>query len=99
MNKELFFKLMEVALQDPQRVLKAFKKETLEESKPEKPDRPSRLTADKLKELRLMTPRQIAAIYKYGKVHTIIDDDPAAFKELRWMTQGQLEALFGKEDE
>lgn len=54
------------------------------------------LTANKLHELRFMSPRQLAAVYKYGAVQTKIVDDPDAYHELRWMTEAQLQAIFGK---
>jgi len=55
------------------------------------------LTANKLHELRFMSPRQLAAVYKYGAVQTKIVDDPDAYHELRWMTEAQLQAIFGKD--
>ena len=66
-------------------------------SEPEE-KKPIRLTAEKLKEIRWMTARQIEAICHNGKVPFVIDDDVEAFKQLRWMTQNQLEALFGKDE-
>ena len=65
----------------------------------EKPveNKPQLLTANKLQELKWMSPRQLASIYQYGKIKTHIDDDPEAFKQLKWMSPSQLEAIFGKE--
>lgn len=60
-------------------------------------DKPQLLTANKLQELKWMSPRQLASIYQYGKVKTHIDDDPEAYKQLKWMSPSQLEAIFGKE--
>lgn len=65
---------------------------------PEK-KKPVMLTAEKLKEIRWMSIRQIETIYKNGKVPVTIEDTPEAYRELRWMTTGQLEALFGKQEE
>lgn len=61
--------------------------------------KPIRLTAAKLNEIRWMTARQIETIYKRGKVPFVIDDDPKAYNQLRWMTQNQLEALFGSTED
>lgn len=63
----------------------------------EKEEKPELLTADKLQQLRWMAPRELAVIYAYGKKKTHIDDDPAAYQQLRWFSQGQLEAIFGKD--
>lgn len=67
-----------------------------EEPKPEQ--KPVLLTAAKLQELRWMTSRQIAVLYKHGKVPVKIEDSPKAYQQLRWMSSNQLEALFGKEE-
>ena len=56
------------------------------------------LTADKLREIRWMTERQIDAIYKHGKKPVKIDETPESYRELRWMTEGQLECLFGRRE-
>ena len=57
---------------------------------------PIRLTADKLREIRWMSAKQIFTIYQGGKTKFVVDDSPDAYRELRWMDQDQLEALFGK---
>ena len=69
----------------------------VKEAKENQETKPQLLTADKLKELRWMNPRQLASIYQYGKVPTHIADDSEAYKQLRWFTEGQLQAIFGKD--
>ena len=63
----------------------------------EEDNKPQVLTAEKLLQLRWMSPSQLAAIYRYGKVKTHISDDPDAYRMLRWMTESQLQAIFGKD--
>lgn len=67
-------------------------------AKEETDEQPVYLTADKLREIRWMTEKQIDTIYKHGKKPVKIEDAPEAYRELRWMTAGQLECLFGRSD-
>lgn len=66
---------------------------------PKEPEPPILLTAEKLNEIRWMTEKQIETIYRHGKVPVKIDDNPKAYQQLRWMTPGQLKALFGEDCE
>ena len=63
----------------------------------ESEEKPQVLTAQTLQQLKWMNPRQLAAIYHYGKVKTYIEDDPNAYQQLKWMTEQQLQAIFGKD--
>ncbi len=67
------------------------------EKKTEEEGRPQLLTAEKIRELKWMSPRQLAAIYQHGGRKTHIADDPDAYRELKWMSPSQLDAIFGKD--
>ncbi len=56
------------------------------------------LTAEKLRELKWMSPRQLRAVYG-GKTKVHIDDDPATYRELKWLNESQLKAIFGEESD
>jgi len=70
-----------------------------EKDVPENDGPPEILTADKLQKLKWMSPRQLAAIYRYGKRKVKLTDDPDAYGQLKWFSEGQLEAIFGKEED
>ena len=55
------------------------------------------LTADKLNELKWMSPSQLRAIFGNKPNPPKVADDPAAYRVLKWMSESQLNAIFGKE--
>ena len=73
--------------------------ETESEINPEtKTDRPEILTANKIRELSWLDVQKLGVIYGYGKKPVKIQDSPAAYKELFWLTPGQIAAIFGTEE-
>ena len=60
---------------------------------------PEILTADKLRNLKWMTARQLAVIYGYGKRQVKLADDKEAYRQLMWFDEAQLKAIFGKDPE